>query len=172
MYINIEALVEDIEDLRREFGDRYDVTNPDSDHFNYSSLCDGATLFILDRIKKRYSNVKGLNIKGKICHGELKHYPKIPSLYWNFQHTWLRLDINSESIYIDITCKQFQYICNEIPDYYISIFPPPWFIEDNDNIFIKIYKFNPKIAIIYAQTVIRIWAHISDIIGAHPYNKL
>ena len=90
--------------------------------------------------------VKPVNCTITLEHGEINHLYSIPSKYWGYQHTWLKVESGSGNIYyIDITIKQFEdifintyyYISDDI---YLSPIKPIVFLNDRDNI-----RFNKKI---------------------------
>ena len=90
--------------------------------------------------------VKPVNCIITLEHGEINHLYSIPSKYWGYQHTWLKVESASGNIYyIDITIKQFEdifintdyYISDDI---YLSPIKPIVFLNDRDNI-----RWNKKI---------------------------
>ena len=90
--------------------------------------------------------VKPVNCTITLEHGEINHLYSIPSKYWGYQHTWLKVESVSGNIYyIDITIKQFEdifintnyYISDDI---YLSPIKPIVFLNDRDNI-----RWNKKI---------------------------
>ena len=93
--------------------------------------------------------VKPVNCIITLEHGEINHLYSIPSKYWGYQHTWLKVEpINGDTVYyIDITISQFEDIFID-SDYYIeegiyiylSTVKPIYFLNDKDNI-----RWNKKI---------------------------
>jgi hypothetical protein len=132
--------------IREILDDEYD-TMAGGDFEGYRGLCDKSYIMFKKEIKK--INVKyKMNLEVIHFHGEQKHTPKINPMNWCYQHTWAGIRNDSgDIIYVDPTCQQFKWLYNDIPDYYISVTPPPWYISDRDNIFFKVYRKNEWIAI-------------------------
>ena len=90
--------------------------------------------------------VKPVNCTVTLEHGEINHLYSIPSKYWGYQHTWLKVESASGNIYyIDITIKQFEdiFINSDYTiedDIYLSTVKPIYFLNDKDNI-----RWNKKI---------------------------
>lgn len=123
-----------VKSVRDNLGYIYDTDNPNSYHTNFTGLCDVACCdvkeILLDRLKFKYDITTA---KISIIHGEQRHTPLIKSLYWWFEHTWLELSIGDKKVYIDPTSSQFKDLYNDIPDYYVSLTPPKWYLPDSKN---------------------------------------
>ena len=102
-------------------------------HPHYAGLCYEATQLFIENIQKSCEK-KGLSFKFKSIHGEQRHTPKIPSNQWTAQHQWCWVEISGRRYYVDCTCEQFKHMYPDIPDYYISVKKPKWFIDDRSNI--------------------------------------
>jgi hypothetical protein len=121
----------------------------------------------------------GYNIKCDYVHGELKHTPKINSIYWSCEHTWVVMHAEKYTFYIDCTSSQFQWMFKNIPDYYISTRKPKWYLPDSENIAfskLKICKWlmNHKIKSMPVPIFFtyKIWAPISDLLHEIFYKKI
>jgi hypothetical protein len=153
--------------VRKEMSEIYDITK--SEYAEYAGLCNvGCAMFKFEiqELAKKYD----LDIKTMIIHGEQRHNHRIKPDDWYIQHTWISvygLCLN-ENIYVDLTSQQFKYLYDDIPDYYISTTPPPWYMPDKENGFFKIYDFNKWIAIHIIENIdYHIWGGICKL-----YNKL
>lgn len=121
-----------MDDVRKNLSLRFNVHY--GVHANYTGLCDIAS----DMFKDHLCNYTDTFIQPgavtvEIHHGEQKHSPKISSYYWGMQHTWNVVYLGDFVIYVDCTCGQFSKFYKNIPQTYVSITPPPWWIDDRDN---------------------------------------
>lgn len=106
-------------------------SNPDNP--GYAGLCYQATSMFLEEMKESCEK-RGIPLKFKSIHGEQRHNPNLHSTKWHFQHQWCWVDLLGKRYYVDCTCGQFKDLYDDIPDYYISIKKPKWFLDDRKNI--------------------------------------
>lgn len=178
-----------VQNVRTSLGYEYDVKN--GKYKDYCGLCDVASDMVI-RDFNTYMTTYLRNIKYNIrtVHGEQQHTPRIPSYYWEYQHTWVELEIRGVTIHIDPTCSQFKFIYPDIPDYFVSIEPPKWYLKDSDSLIygngrykkwenvkvpIRIHRDDEEKAVwkricILEVLVYFVWGPISDLI--HPVYKL
>lgn len=117
--------------VRRELEKHTVGSNPDNP--NYAGLCYQATSMFLEKMKESCEK-RGIPLKFKSIHGEQRHNPNLHSTKWHFQHQWCWVDLLGKRYYVDCTCGQFKDLYDDIPDYYISIKKPKWFLDDRKNI--------------------------------------
>lgn len=166
--------------IRIDLMKKYDVSNPNSEHFKFKGLCNEASIMLINAIKTTFNSCGEDQYTVESIHGELAHIPEIESKYWPMQHTMVHLYKDTYEIYIDPTCDQFSDICPGITFGYIGWDIPKWFLPDENNWlwkspFNKInnnWKIKRKIEFdnqeIYVKSpildhiVYDIWGHISD----------
>ena len=109
------------------------MNNMEGDH-QYAGLCDYAYNVFKDKIAE-HNKTHNTSLEVLHFHGEQSHTAKVDPQHWHMQHTWMgvRLPNSDTIIYIDPTSQQFQWLHDDIPDYYISIVPPKWFYSDRKN---------------------------------------
>lgn len=138
-------------------------------HSNYRGLCFKSVKLLKEEVHN-LNNKYGTDLKVKEIHGEQKHSHKIDRSNWYLQHSWAvvyGLAIN-DVIYVDITSQQFQGIYDDIPDYYISLEPPVWYLPDSENRSILLYDNHKWFTVhIYDELVFYIWGGICNL-----YRKL
>ena len=130
---------------------------------DYRGLCDNAHNLLVEKINS-YNVDNGTEYVVDCYHGEQKHTLGMIPKYWQYQHTWSSISDRdgSNKIFIDSTCQQFQWLYDDIPDYYISTEPPKWFYWDEDNPY---FKWKNKIIrkIIYVGQYY-FWWHLSEFV--------
>lgn len=120
-----------VQDTRKELAIEHDVIakNP-----GFRGLCDEASTKMLEKLTEYWMNSESdVDLQVYLIHGEQRHSPMSPSKYWIFQHTFVCAIINHETIYIDPTSSQFQWLYSDIPDYYIGRKFPKWYYNDRKN---------------------------------------
>lgn len=123
-----------VEKVRELLAAKYDVSEKGK-YPNYQGLCHEASMLVCSEINGLGTNPDGIRFMASTIHGEQKHTPKIMSTDWPIQHTWCEVyDRRLRGyIYVDATCGQFKDIYDDIPDYYIAVYPPKWFYPDRKN---------------------------------------
>ena len=136
----IDEVYDIVEDVRNKLSKEYDVGDGSS-FSRYNGLCDRASIEFINIYNSTYKSlISRYGCKpgdARAVHGELKHSLKCDSMYWPIQHTWVEIKIqNSDKtlLYVDATCGQFNDIFEDIPEYYVSIFKPKWYLKDGENI--------------------------------------
>lgn len=167
-----------VESVRHEIKE-YNEADKD---FDFNGFCDEASDSLIFKIKRYMDDTFGIQINAYRIHGEQKHTPKIPSIKWSLQHTWVAIVLSNNVIYVDATCQQFQDLYDDIPNYYISGKPPKWFYPDSKN-WVYGVKFtrwiNKKIKIKHSlmhEGIIEfiqysVWGTISDLIRKVLYKN-
>lgn len=129
MMIDIKAIVLEV---RKDLAKRYDVEKG-SKYERYAGLCFEASTMLCKALERYATEKHMVFVDTEIVHGEQRHNPRIKSMFWPIQHTWARVVLNRQCLYIDATAGQFQYLYKDMPDYYISGKPPKWFYPDKKN---------------------------------------
>lgn len=124
-----ETLKEIVTDIRRLLEKDYDIEDQYQD---YSGLCDEAYTRFKAAIES-FNIQYGTNWEVLHFHGEQKHSAQISPSNWIYQHTWMGVKIDEKVVYVDPTSQQFRWLHKDIPDYYISSEPPPWYYWDRKN---------------------------------------
>lgn len=121
--------------VREKLAKKYDVVNHESYNENYNSLCIEASRMFVKRIKRyrKSSGISKLVLHTEIIHGEQKPHPRLKMKHWGCEHEWVVVTYVGVKIYVDVTCGQFVDFYRDVPDYYIGITPPKWFLSDKDN---------------------------------------
>lgn len=141
--------------VRRELAGH--TEGPDALNPNYAGLCYQATDMFIKRMQKS-CEIRGTSLKYRSIHGEQKHNPRIHSSKWPYQHQWCWVEIFGRRYYVDCTCGQFKTIYDDIPDYYISVKKPKWFLDDRKNIaFNGITKWLNQKIVIKRRVVLTDW---------------
>lgn len=141
--------------VRRELVSQ--TVGPDPLHPDYAGLCYQATHMFIEKMQNS-CNIRGIPLKYKSIHGEQRHNPNLPSTKWPYQHQWCWVELLGRRYYVDCTCGQFKSMYDDIPDYYISIKRPKWFLSDRRNIaFNGITKWLNQKIIIRRQVVLTDW---------------
>lgn len=148
-----------IDNIRKLLAERYDVTDKYSPNFNYRGLCNEACDMFTEKINI-FNKRNKTDFKVIIFHGEQRHIANIDPDSWMEEHTWAGITNGHETIYIDITSQQFQWLYKDIPDYYVSTKPPKWFLPDNKNLYIYWYGRSKIISNIIGIIQYIIWASI------------
>ena len=158
--LKIERLVLGI---RKYLSERYNVIHPDSQHYNYTGLCDMATGMLASYLIPLGDNF-GFTVTS--IHGEQRHTPRIRSTNWQYEHTWLKLtsQYSGKSCYVDCTSQQFQRLYDDIPDYYISTKPPKWYKPDTHHLKVNLYKYSKRLSDTVSWLEYHTWAPISNLI--------
>lgn len=96
----------------------------------YAGMCNVACQYMKEYIATTYWANVDEPIKVQFVHGELIKSPMVKSEDWHYEHTWLKLSLRDKWLYVDPTAKQWKVVFPNIPDVYISVVPPRWFIPD------------------------------------------
>lgn len=181
--MNTEELKYDIvtmiRSLRIQLANEFDISTH-GDNPDYAGLCDEISNRFISEFNKKYC-IDGHFPVAMLAHGEIKHSPFIAdSDDWTWEHTWVEVRLgNHKIIYVDGTCGQFRNIFNDIPEYYVSMEHPKWFISDRKNLILKPGVFrtlNEKIKVkrkwndetvkegIMEFFLYDVWGFISDVI--------
>ena len=122
---------------------------------------------------------KGITVHVYNEHGELRHTPAINSKYWVIQVKWLCMEYYGYRIYIDPVSSQFRHLLPDIPDWYVSLKKPKWYLSNGRNIgYSKIgIRINKKLRVfttIHGQKCrvgliewlqYKVWATVSDVLN-------
>mgnify|MGYP000007284718 FL=1 len=146
--IPYDEIFELVLQIRSELFNKYDLYDIGGKYSSFRGLCDIATKVFVERIQ-RIAAIYDINIDTYIVHGEQKHSLEIYPPYWVCQHTWCELYDGLNTLYVDITSQQFQWLYQDIPDFYISNRPPRWYLPDRDNRYFKIMRKNYRLAELY-----------------------
>ena len=175
-----ESIVDEIESYVKDFC-KHTVIGVNDIIGRYGYITD----LLAQELKSYMENKHGVYATIKTVHGELRHTPKINSIYWTTLHKWIYMEYGNCHIYIDPTSKQFRSLYPDIPDYYVSTNPPKWYYGNYQNIGYGNLgsKLNRKYRI---KTVMReqttklglveffqykVWGSISDIIHKMFYKR-
>ncbi len=175
-----------IREIRSDLAKEYDVF-PGGKNENYMGLCDIAVTRLIKQLEK-YKEKRNISLVFKAEHGELSHSPICDSSHWPTQHTWCLVKRFDALIYVDPTSSQFKDIFPDIPEYYLSLEPPKWYLSDRFNraysgwtATLNKWKLTYKIRKDGKRMVVRegiveffqysIWGGISDFIRRHFMKK-
>ena len=131
---------------REELSKQYDITT--GEYKGYAGLCDVAYGIFKNKIEDLNAQSE-LKLETIFFHGEQRHTAKTDPKNWCYQHTWMgvRKYGSKDIIYVDPTAQQFKRLYNDIPDYYVSPTPPPWYMSDRKNFFFFVYGINEWVAV-------------------------
>lgn len=152
-----------------------------------TGYCDEACAILKKTLDAHFSKeYPDMEIFIDTIHGEQRHVPRIKSEYWPYEHTWLFIKVNGHTtIWIDPTSEQFRFFQKDIPNYYISLKFPKWYIPDrkhpvfgyriggfiNKKIKVVVKGYHRKIGII-DYLYYELWGRISDMIHNIFYKKI
>lgn len=118
--------------VRSALAATYDI-GPKGKHRDYAGLCDTACEMVQDELRVHELGCTKSGFNFTSMHGEMRHNPMCLSMHWPMQHTWLKVEWDGNTLYIDPTASQFAWLFDDIPDYYISDEPPKWYYDDRKN---------------------------------------
>lgn len=167
--------------IRDNLSNSYNVENPESEYYQFRGLCNTASEEFIQLCRRRYfaENVTLLECSG--LHGEQRHHPRLLSIYWLLEHTWVECIFDTPcgvmKFYVDPTSEQYSILYSDIPNYIVSNKPIKFYYKDDDNprwnnrflryindkILYKVGSPYNKVGIIeFLQYII--WGNISDLL--------
>lgn len=155
-------------EIRNELMSKYKIHDGsnDNDALYIKSIDVLKSINMLKEKIQQLNDKYGTSLIVKEVYGEQKHSARIPRDSWYYQHIWALiygLSLN-DVIYVDMFSQKFQDIYDDIPDYYISTTPPPWYLDQGNDPYFNVYIKNKWIANYIVDNIdYHIWGGICNL---------